>query len=129
MSNPDLALNALAKPEPHTRVKARADRQQAKADKEVYAYVSDRDGLRCRACGEYGGVDIHRHHLRGRAFTTASDVCCLCDDCHGFLHIRVGGKLLKLSGDANARDAYGALNGLTLETRQNDGSWRVETGL
>ena len=120
----------LAQPKPDTgRQQRREARQQAKADKDVYAYVSERDGLRCRACHAYGGVDIERHHLRGRKFTTTQDVCCLCDDCHGCLHVRVGGKLMKLYGDADARDRFGRLNGLTLETRNNDGTWRREEGL
>lgn len=128
MSNPDLAPGALAKPD-HGRQQRREARQQAQADKAVYETVTQRDGLRCRACGEYCGFTGHRHHLRGRRYTTNRDVCLVCEDCHDLLHVRVGGKLMKLSGDADARNERGMLNGLTLQTRQNDGSWRTETGL
>jgi len=114
MANAALAPGALLKP---TRPVSTAKSQRA-----VYQHVSDRDGLRCRVCGEYGGIDIHRHHLRGRSFTTVEDVCCLCDECHGFLHVRVGGKRLKVYGNADVR------GGLTVETKQNDGTWRVEAG-
>ena len=115
---------AAAKPKRGTakRQKAVGQRRQAKADKLVYRAVDARDGLRCRICGEYAGLDIHRHHMRGRKFTTLNDVCHLCDDCHGLLHVRVGGKLLKVYGDANVS------KGLTVETKQNDGQWRVESG-
>ena len=120
MANPDLAPGALAKP-------ARTV-STAKAQRSVYQHVSERDGLRCRACGAYGGIDIERHHLRGRHHTTIQDVCCLCDECHGLLHVRVGGKLLKIHGDAEQRNAWGVPNGLTIETRNNDGTWRTEDG-
>jgi hypothetical protein len=115
---------AKAKPAKGTakRQKAAGQRAQAKADKLVYQAVDARDGHRCRICGEYAGIDIQRHHIRGRKFTTLNDVCHLCDDCHGLLHVRVGGKLLKVYGDANVS------KGLTVETKQNDRQWRVESG-
>lgn len=120
MANADLLPGAL-------QIEKRP-KSSAKADKAVYAHVSDRDGLRCRACGVYGGIDIERHHLRGRAFTTIQDVCCLCDECHGLLHVWVGGKLLKIHGDAERRNRWGVPDGLTVETRNNDSTWRVESG-
>ena len=125
----DYSVLAIAKPEPRARVKSRASRQQAAQDRLVYQHVSERDGWRCRACREYTGVDAERHHLRGRRYTTANDCCVLCDECHAALHVRVGGKLMKLSGDAEARDRFGRLCGLVLEVRQNDGTWRREDGL
>ena len=128
MANPDLAPNALQKPDYGRQQRSEA-RQQAKADRQVYKDVDARDGLRCRACRTYAGIDAHRHHLKGRKFTTVQDVCNLCDECHELLHVRVGGKLLKLYGDANLRNEHGALCGLTLETRNNDGTWRTEEGL
>ena len=129
MSNPALARGALAKPEPRKRIKARGQRRKADADKVVYTHVEVRDWLHCRACRAYAGVDAHRHHLKGRKFTTIHDVCILCPDCHDLMHVRVGGKLMKLYGDANLRNEHGALCGLTLETRNNDGTWRTEEGL
>jgi hypothetical protein len=100
----------------------------AKLDRAVYAHVSERDGLRCRACSTYGGYDIHRHHLRGRKHTTHEDVCCLCDDCHDKTHVRLGGKTLKVYGDAEVRNQYGVPCGLTVEHRRPDGSWWTEVG-
>ena len=120
---------ALPKPEPRARVKGRASRQQAARDRLVYQHVTERDGWRCRACQAYTGVDAERHHLRGRRFTTVQDVCILCNECHAALHVRVGGKLMQLSGDAEARDKFGRLCGLVLDVRQNDGTWRREEGL
>lgn len=118
---------ALAKPDYGRMARATA-RAIAKADKAVYAHVSDRDGLRCRACGEYGGIDIHRHHLRGKKFTTREDVCCICDECHDKMHVRVGGKTLKIYGNAEVRNRYNVPNGLTIEMRQQDGTWLAEAG-
>ena len=124
MANSALAADALRKPAKGTtkRQKASGKRKQSKADRLVYAAVDARDGHRCRICGEYSGIDIQRHHLRGRMFTTLNDVCHLCNDCHALLHVRVGGTLLKVYGDANV------VGGLTVETRQNNDQWRVESG-
>ena len=124
MANAALTSHALRKPAKGTakRQKAAGQRVQAKADKLVYQAVDARDAHRCRICLEYSGLDIHRHHLRGRMFTTLNDVCHLCNDCHALLHVRVGGTLLKVYGDANV------VGGLTVETRQNNDQWRVESG-
>ena len=89
----------IPKPEPLKRVKARRQRQQSAADRLVYAAVTARDGNLCRVCGSQQFVE--RHHLKGRKFTTTQDVCCLCDDCHGLIHPRIGGKRLKVEGNAD----------------------------
>ena len=125
------------------RLRASKKRQRHAGDKAVYLAAFERDGYRCRACSEYVGVDAHPHHLRGKRFTATPDIATLCQDCHGFLHVRVGGKLMKIYGDADQRDDRGRLCGLTLETRENNGApimgdgyiarggvqWRVESGL
>lgn len=129
MANSDLEVGALSKVLDYGRQQRRAARRQATIDRAIYALVTTRDGYRCRACHVYCGVMGHRHHLRGRQFTTVHDVCVICEGCHSLLHVRVGGKRLKLYGDANQRNEHGALNGLTLETRQIDGTWSVENGL
>lgn len=113
-------MAVLACPKPVRVVSA------AKVQRAVYQHVSERDELRCRACGTYEGEDIHRHHLRGRGFTTVEDVCCVCDDYHEKLHVRIGGKRLRISGNAEQRNAAGVLNGLTIERRQPNGTWMVE---
>ena len=97
---------------------------KARADKAVYAAVTDRDQLFCRACGTYAGISAHRHHLKGRAFTTVEDVCLLCPSCHADVHVRVGGKRLKFYGDANVRRGW-APDGLTIEVLRL-GKWIVE---
>lgn len=112
MANADLAPGAL-------QVEKRP-KSSAKADRKVYQAVAERDGYRCRACGEYGGIDIHRHHIRGRKFTTMADVACLCETCHAYTHVRIGGKRLLVSGDADER------NGLTLHFRDATGQWHEE---
>ena len=101
------------KPAPRASVTATLKRQQARKDRRVYEAVTLRDGS-CRVCGNRGE---HRHHLRGRQFTTTADVVLLCADCHEQLHVRGGGKALRLYG--NADDA------LTLERRGVDGVWQL----
>ena len=90
------------------------------AHQRVYELVSIRDPW-CRACGQSFSESCpsHRHHLRGRKYTTVNDVCCLCAACHAGVHPRVGGKTLKIYGDADARDAQGKPNGLTVERVHN----------
>jgi hypothetical protein len=108
---------AIPKPEPRKTAKARAERAQAKADKQVYASVTARDGERCRVCG-MTGPELHRHHLRGRTYTTKEDVCLLCEECHGGTHVRVGGKWLDLRGNADRQ------GGLIVRMRLG-GEWKV----
>ena len=93
-----MAFATNPKPEPYRRVKARRQRQTATAARAVYTHVTARDRDQCRVCGSR--QLIQRHHLRGRRFTTPADVCCLCDSCHDLIHPRVGGKRLKVEGDA-----------------------------
>jgi hypothetical protein len=101
----------------HKRQKAKAERVQAKADSFVYDWVTARDGGICRVCGE-GSGEIHRHHLKGRQFTTKEDVCLLCDLCHDGVHVRVGGKWLDVRGNADRPD------GLIVRMRIK-GEWKV----
>jgi len=110
------------------RLKARGKRQEAKANGSVYQAVDLRDCYRCRACGDYAGVDVHRHHLRGRKFTTLEDVCHVCQSCHRLMHVRLGGKKLKLYGNADTRNQRGVLNGLTAEWWRPGDVWIVEAG-
>ena len=94
-----MAHVTLPKPEPWKKVKARRKRQEIKAHRPVYDHVTARDGGVCRVCGS--GQFVQRHHLKGRKFTTPEDVCCLCDDCHDLIHPRIGGKRLKVEGNAD----------------------------
>lgn len=106
------------------KLKAQGKRFAATMCRLVYALVDLRDRGICRACKRCVGLEfIHRHHLRGRKFTALADVCHLCNRCHGWLHVRVGGKRLKLAGNAELH------GGLTAWWKQADGSWREETGL
>lgn len=118
---------AIAKPD-YAKAQRATARLIAKADKAVYEHVNQRDGLRCRACGTYAGIEAHRHHIRGKKFTNIHDVCNVCDECHGKMHVRVGGKTLRIYGDAEQRSRFGVLNGLTIEMRQADGTWIAEAG-
>lgn len=111
MANSDIAINAL-------QIEKRP-KSSASADRKVYQHVTGRDPI-CRACHQKPTTE--RHHIRGRKFTTAEDVCGLCDDCHDLLHVRVGGKKLKIYGDAEKRSYWGTPCGLTVE-RLVRGAW------
>lgn len=100
----------------HKRLKAKAERVQARADRFVYAYVTARDGGVCRVCGD--GGEIHRHHLKGRKFTTKETVVLLCGICHSGTHVRVGGKWLDVRGNADRP------GGLLVRMRLG-GEWRA----
>jgi len=108
-----------------TRQKAAGKRTQAKADKVVYGAVDARDGLRCRVCGEYGGLDIQRHHIRMRSAggpTTTGNVVSLCAGCH---LVGVHGGRLRISGDADERGRYGRLCGLRVEQVTTGDVWQA----
>lgn len=103
MANSALPADALRKPAKGSakREKATSKRAQAKADKLVYQAVDARDGLRCRVCLEYRGLDIQRHHIVPRSLgglTTTANVVSLCAECH---LIGVHGKKLTISGNAD----------------------------
>lgn len=113
----DYTALAIPKPTPRKKVKAKAERAQAKADRSVYAYVTARDGDLCRVC-QCEGLEMHRHHLRGKKFTTREDVLVLCDVCHAGTHVRVGGKWLDLRGNADRP------NGVLVRMRLG-GEWKA----
>ena len=126
MANPALAPGALKKP-----VKGSAKRQKAQQKridalllKLAVSLVDVRDGHRCRICNDYEGADIQHHHIvyrsRGGKHTTAN-LISLCATCHLVL---VHGGHFKLSGDADARDRFGRLSGVTVEKRT--GEWAGE---
>ena len=118
---------AAAKPKRGTakRQKAAGQRRQAKADKLVYRAVDARDGLRCRICGEWAGLDIHRHHLVYRSaggLTTTANVLSLCPTCHV---VGIHGGRLKASGDADERGRYGRLCGVRVEQLNTGDVWQA----
>lgn len=110
--------------------KRRAAKKRAvsKGHPAIYALVDKRDGGICRVCLAMVGLFlIHRHHLRGRKVTTTQSVCHLCEECHGKTHVRIGGKTLQVSGDADQRDPVtGVLNGLTIRLRIGDSWYRTD---
>ena len=119
-----MALERTATPKPlrgsTKRAKARAKRQEAKVNRDVYAWVTARDPI-CRACHQRPTTE--RHHLRGRKYTTREDVVGVCDDCHDLLHVRIGGKKLKMYGNAEARTPMGNPLCLTVERLTSVHGW------
>ena len=107
------------------RQKAAGKRKQSQADKLVYVAVDARDGLRCRICLEYAGLDIHRHHLVYRSaggLTTTANVLSLCPTCHV---VGIHGGRLKASGDADERGRYGRLCGVRVEQLNTGDVWQA----
>ena len=105
MANTALARHALRKPAKGSkkREKACAKARQRRSDWFVYQAVDLRDGLRCRICLEYRGLDIQRHHIVPRSLgglTTTANVVSLCAECH---LIGVHGKKLTISGNADEK--------------------------
>ena len=79
----------LQKPEPRAKTKARAKREQTKADALVYQSVTERDKGVCRCCRS--ASNIERHHLIPRSLqgpTTTRNVLLLCRECHRAWHDR-----------------------------------------
>lgn len=110
--------------------RARACAERA-AQRECYRLVDERDGRRCRVCHAAvvpGAVDgrqrAEHHHLvkRSQGGTHApANVCTLCARCHDEIHVKA---LLKLSGDADARDDAGRYCGIKVE-RVREHGWEV----
>lgn len=127
MANPALSPGALQKPAKGTakRLKAWQKRMDGLLLKLAVSLVDVRDGHRCRICNDYEGADIQHHHIvyrsRGGKHTTAN-LISLCATCHLVL---VHGGHFKLSGDADARDRFGRLCGVTAE--RVTGEWKGET--
>ena len=110
--------------------RARSNAEKA-AERECYRLVDLRDGRRCRVCGAAvvpGAVDgrqrAEHHHLTKRSqggAHTPENVCTLCARCHDEIHVRA---LLKLSGDADAKDEAGRYAGIKVERLREHG-WDV----
>ena len=126
MANPALAPGALKKP-----VKGSAKRQKAQQKridalllKLAVSLVDVRDRQRCRICNQWEGADIQHHHVvfrsKGGKHTTAN-LISLCATCH---LVGVHGGHFRLSGDADQRDRFGRLCGVTVERRT--GEWKGE---
>lgn len=84
--------------------KRRATKKRRKqvAAQPVYDHVTKRDPI-CRGCSK--NPTTQRHHMEGRDVPeTVHNVCGVCDDCHDDIHVRLGGKRLKITGDAEERD-------------------------
>jgi len=127
VANTALTRHALRKPAKGTakRQKAAGKRVQAKVDKLVYQSVDARDGLRCRICLEYAGLDIQRHHLVYRSaggLTATENVLSLCANCH---LVGIHGGRLKASGDADERGTDGRLCGVTVVQLTTGDTWHT----
>jgi len=86
---------------------------------EVYRAVDLRDRGSCRLCG---AVSAHHHHhhivYRSRGGKDATgNVILVCPSCHDDIHAA----RVRVTGDADARDASGLLAGLTIARRPLEG--------
>lgn len=110
--------------------KAARDAEEARAERECYAAVDVRDGLRCRVTGVQlaRGASLtkraHRHHMEKRSQGGAHDtrnVITVSPKVHDDIHVR---GILRLSGDADAVDERGRLAGVKVEELTEAG-WAV----
>lgn len=110
--------------------KAARDAEDARAERECYASVDVRDGLRCRVTGVQltRGASLtkraHRHHMEKRSQGGGHDtrnVVTVSPKVHDDIHVR---GILRLSGDADAKDERGRLAGVKVEELTEAG-WAV----
>jgi hypothetical protein len=101
--------------------------------RDCYRAVDARDQGRCRICGRRvipGAINsrerAEHHHIVKRSQggpDTTANVALLCvSRCHDDIHVRA---LMKLSGDADARDTDGRLCGIRIEKYTDGGDWQV----
>lgn len=86
---------------------------------EVYRAVDLRDRGSCRLCGAFS-AQHHHHHIvyRSRGGKDATgNVILVCPSCHDDIHAA----RVRVTGDADARDASGLLAGLTIARRPPEG--------
>ncbi len=123
---------AIPKPEPRWKSKRKKVTEESSDIKDAYQLVDERDERKCRICRRWvGGIGmlnaVHHHHLISRSIApreikhTTGNIASLCNDCHDLVE---NSGLLRISGDADARDPNGVLCGLTLE-RAVDGNWEA----
>ena len=103
----------------HAARKDAERRLEAIVRAEVYRAVDLRDRGSCRLCGAFS-AQHHHHHLvyrsRGGADATCNVILC-CPSCHSDIHAA----RVRVTGDADARDASGLLAGLTIARRPPEG--------
>lgn len=128
-----ISYDGLKFPKPPSRFseKQRKRAEEAREMREVYAKVTARDHSACRVCGRFqspravGMLErLHHHHVQYRSQggpTTTANVVCLCSACHAAIH----DANLRVTGDADLRDAHGYLCGLVIERRTESG-WQTE---
>ena len=104
------------------------------AKRACYRLVDARDQGRCRVCGrrcDPRAVAIkdtaEHHHMVKQSQTNKHEthaVILVCRRCHDLIHVKA---LLKVEGDADARDAAGTLSGLILlRLNPETGVWTPE---
>lgn len=118
-----------------TRVSEKLQRraEEARQIKACYAAVDARDQGRCRVCGRRCSptalalVDrAERHHLvfrsQGGSHEPENVVTVCKAECHAAIHSE---GVLRLSGDANARNERGVLCGVCVEAWRDAAGWVV----
>jgi hypothetical protein len=84
-------MRALPKPKPGTaramqRARARLAKTRLAA---ACVLVRERDGGRCRVCGDPRDVEVHHIVFRSQGGGhDPENLVCLCADCHGAVHAR-----------------------------------------
>jgi 5-methylcytosine-specific restriction endonuclease McrA len=101
MANPDIDINALAKPQSRAAQKKASDRTKERAWQKVRADVAFRDKHRCRACGTPAS-DVHHIKFRSAGGSdSVENLALLCRCCHAELHAY---RLYAVGSNANTAD-------------------------
>lgn len=77
------------KPESRARIKARADRAEAKVRQTVRQQAVERAAFSCELCGQWTGTWGHAHHIKPRSRGgkwTLDNIEYLCAGCHAERH-------------------------------------------
>lgn len=85
-------MTSLQKPVSRAAEKRAAKREAEKRKRNVYSFVSNRDGFKCRACGRVGSPNatsmldkLHHHEIKFRSVggqIVSSNVVLLDAECH-----------------------------------------------
>lgn len=80
-------LTPQPRPKPRLLAKRKAKATSAKDWRETRVVVLNRDGHRCRACGQKHGLDVHHVVMRSLGGSDdAGNLIALCRDCHQSVH-------------------------------------------
>ncbi len=124
---------AVPKPTPRAAEKLKARAAEAKALKDCYKAVDARDGTHCRICGRFcypQAIGLlsraERHHMIFRSQRVIHETWNVLTTCKAVCHPAIHTQgTLRVSGDADLRDAAGKFCGVQIE-RLTETGWQIK---